>query len=83
MMTLNPMLTQADIDAKVQRLFNAVVAGKDSEQRQEEAVAIGMELASLLIGAFLRMADAQERMAAVLEDEFGPSSPKRDLFQGK
>jgi hypothetical protein len=73
-------LTQADIDAKVQRLFNLCMklkgsngVGPDVPQYEREAVALGMELGSIVIGAFVRMAEAQERIASMLEDEFGPA----------
>lgn len=87
-MTQVTMTTQADIDDKVQRLFNYIVKAQRSDnaaevqEAEKNAVALGMELGSLVIGAFLRMADAQEKMASILEDEYGPATG-RELFRGK
>lgn len=77
--------TQHEIDAKVQRLFNLVVkaskakgVGPDAATDERDALAL-CELGSLFIGSIVRMADAQERIAAILEEEYGPPN----LVRGK
>lgn len=87
-MNLSVTPTQAEIDAKVQRLFNLIPAlksgvGPNVETAQRDALAISMELGSLVIGSLVRMAEAQEKMVQIMESEYGPVAGGAPLFRGK
>lgn len=53
-----------------------------AQSQMMEALTIGVEVGSAVLCAILRMADAQEHMARILECEYGPVAGDV-LFRGK